>query len=76
MGKLVIVWTVYKGMGKCIILIWGALISDCMDSENLVFARVAAKRALDSDHQNVRICSYQLVMLIKAKGVRKRKRKR
>jgi hypothetical protein len=37
---------------------------------------MAAKRALDSDHQNVRICSYQLVILIKAKGVRKRKRKR
>jgi hypothetical protein len=41
-------FTTKRNLVICIILIWRALISTCMDSENLVLARLAAKRALDS----------------------------
>lgn len=75
-----------KGMGNCIISMWGALLSACVDSGNLELGRLAAQRALELDPQNVGICILlsnlyarfcmwdeigHLRMLIKARGLRK-----
>ncbi|OIV97536.1 hypothetical protein TanjilG_12293 [Lupinus angustifolius] len=75
-----------KGMGNCIISMWGALLSACVDAGNVELGKLAAQRALELDPQNVGILVLlsnlyarfgmwdeigQLRVLIKTKGLRK-----
>ncbi|KOM42282.1 hypothetical protein LR48_Vigan04g248000 [Vigna angularis] len=48
--------TVYKGMENCTVSMWGALLSACVDRGELELGKLAAKRALELDPQNVGIC--------------------
>ncbi|WVZ18880.1 hypothetical protein V8G54_006202 [Vigna mungo] len=48
--------TLYKGMGNCSVSMWGALLSACVDRGDLELGKLAAKRALELDPQNVGIC--------------------
>ncbi|KAK7351901.1 hypothetical protein VNO77_11661 [Canavalia gladiata] len=78
--------TLYKGMGNCIVSMWGALLSACVDRGNIELGKLAAQRALELDPQNAGICIMlsnlyarfgmwdeigNLRVLIKTKGLKK-----
>ncbi|KAI4299924.1 hypothetical protein L6164_033344 [Bauhinia variegata] len=75
-----------KGKGHCIISMWGALLSACVDHGNVEFGKLAAERALELDPRNAGICIMlsnlyarfdmwdeieQLRVLMKERGLRK-----
>ncbi|KAL5066492.1 hypothetical protein RYX36_028229 [Vicia faba] len=78
--------THYKDIGNCSVSMWGALLSACVESGNIVLAKLAAQRALELDPQNGGICVMlsnlyaqfgmwdeigRLRVLIKQRGLRK-----
>ncbi|KAK7409782.1 hypothetical protein VNO78_00095 [Psophocarpus tetragonolobus] len=48
--------THHKGMEKCTVSMWGALLSACVDRGDLELGKLAAQRALEIDPQNAGIC--------------------
>ncbi|XP_027355567.1 putative pentatricopeptide repeat-containing protein At3g23330 [Abrus precatorius] len=78
--------TLYTGTGNCVVSMWGALLSACVDRGNIELGKLAAQRGLELDPQNAGICIMlsnlyarfgmwdeigQLRVLIKARGLRK-----